>query len=206
MHRLLLTLVVLTVGVNLSFGQTKTIEKRVEVDSATGQVKTVSSEVVSTTEDITPRNHMLVINPLKFFWMYNLSYYQKLSQSAVIGGGLQMPVFEGLGGFGANAEVRFHPSAKAMRGFYVAPNVSYTILSFDSYTYDGQNSHYEEMSIGAVSVGVLVGWQWFPGDDFAMGLGIGVDQYFLTDKTTNSSASTYDGTLPALRFDLGYAW
>jgi len=52
----------------------------------------------------------------------------------------------------------------------------------------------------------LVGWQWFPGDQFAMGLGIGVDYTSDQFLTTNDDFGRYDGTAPALRFDIGYAW
>ena len=60
----------------------------------------------------------------------------------------------------------------------------------------------EDASI--TSVGGLVGWQWFPGDEFAIGLGIGVDYYFFSG--SDESFDEYDGFAPALRFDIGYAW
>jgi hypothetical protein len=56
-------------------------------------------------------------------------------------------------------------------------------------------------------MGGLVGWQWFPGDQFAIGLGIGADYYFLSDDNTgNDDFEDYSGMAPALRFDIGYAW
>ena len=54
------------------------------------------------------------------------------------------------------------------------------------------------------SVGGLIGWQWFPGDQFAIGLGIGVDYYFFSGE--DDDFSDINGTAPALRFDIGYAW
>ena len=195
-------------AVSPAIAQEKKVETRTEIDSVTGQRKVITAETISTTEDITPRQHMLVINPLKFFWMYNLSYYTRIDKSMVVGGGLQMPAISGFNGWGANAEVRFHPSGKAMRGFYVAPNVSYNSLSTDFSDFGGDGS--DELTSSAISVGALVGWQWFPGDDFAIGLGIGVDYYFLTadanDSEGNNAFDSYDGTFPALRFDIGYAW
>lgn len=203
MSRILLILCFLTIGASTTLGQTRTVETRTEIDSATGQRRTVSAETVSTSEDITPRSNMLIVNPLKFFWMYNLSYYRRLNEVVVVGGGLQTPTISGLGGFGANAEIRFHPSGKAMRGFYAAPNVSYNLFMP---TYDDA----PDESVSAFSVGGLLGWQWFPGDDFAIGLGIGVDYYFLgssfDEEDDQSSISTFNGTLPAIRFDIGYAW
>jgi hypothetical protein len=138
---------------------------------------------------------MIVINPLKFLLFYNISYFHKISDKSVIGGGIQMPTISGVDGFGVNAEIRFHPSGKNLRGFYFAPNISYNSLS-------GNDEGDESVSI--TSVGGLVGWQWFPGDQFAIGLGIGVDYYFFSGE--DDDFSDIDGTAPALRFDIGYAW
>jgi hypothetical protein len=177
--------------------QTVTTESKTTIDSTTGKTTTTYSTSVSKSEDVTPRKNMIVINPLKFFLFYNLSYYHALSSSVVIGGGLQMPTISGLNGFGINAEMRWHPSGKALRGFYLAPNISFNSLTVSS----------EDLTITPFSIGLLAGWQWFPGDDFAMGLGIGVD-YYTGSASSNSEASiaNYSGTVPALRFDIGYAW
>jgi hypothetical protein len=164
------------------------------VDTATGEATVTRSVVISHSEDITPRSEMIVLNPLKFFLFYNLSYYHTLSPHASFGGGFQMPTISGIDGFGINAEVRLYPSGKSPRGFYVAPNVSYNRLST------------EELRSSPFSIGVLLGWQWFPGDEFAMGLGIGVDYYIGSVSNADEDFGNYDGTAPALRFDIGYAW
>ena len=41
-----------------------------------------------------------------------------------------------------------------------------------------------------------------------MGLGIGIDRYFLSSSSGDETTIFYpfDGTMPALRFDIGYAW
>ena len=174
------------------FAQIKTGEKTMTINKVTGDTTYTESVIISESEDITPRNSMITINVLKFFFFYNISYYHKISESVVFGAGIQTPTFSGLNGFGINAEVRFHPKGKNMRGFYVAPNVSYNSIKND---YGTKTNIY--------SIGALLGWQWFPGDQFAMGLGLGVDYYFGSD---DNSISDYDGTLPSLRFDVGYAW
>ena len=138
---------------------------------------------------------MLVINPLKFFIFYNISYFNKVSESVIIGGGVQFPTISGVSGFGANAEVRIHPSGKNMRGFYIAPNVSYNSLSEDS----GSNAN-------LFSIGALAGWQWFPSDEFAIGLGIGLDYYTGSGEDENDVYGSVNGFVPAVRFDIGYAW
>lgn len=178
---------------HISIAQEKTVEKRISIDSK-GIKDTTESVIISLTEDITPLSNMLVINPLKFFLFYNLSYFHKIDNSIVIGGGFQLPTLKGITGFGVNAEVRIHPSKKALRGFYFAPNISFNNLSTDESSSSAQ----------AFSIGALIGWQWFPGDEFSMGLGIGIDHYFLSN--SEDSFTSYDGNVPAVRFDIGYAW
>jgi hypothetical protein len=184
----------------LAVAQTKTVETVTTTDS-TGKETTTQVTRIGTTEDITPRNNMITINPLKFFVFYNISYYHRINNNIVVGGGVQTPTFSAVGGWGVQGEVRFHPSGKAMRGFYVAPNVSFNHL----YPTDDEA---DDASADAYSIGVLVGWQWFPGDEFAMGLGIGYDRYFLSaqDRDVNSDILKYDGGMPAVRFDIGYAF
>ena len=176
-------------------GQTVTKEKKETVNTETGDTVYTESTTISTTEDITPREDMIVINPLKFFFFYNISYFHKMSDKVALGGGFQIPTLGGLGGVGVNAELRYYPSAKTLRGFYFAPNISYnnfTVVNDDGFS--------------TFSIGALVGWQWFPGDDFAIGLGIGIDYYTASVDSYENDFSNYSGTLPAIRFDIGYAW
>jgi hypothetical protein len=180
-------------SLQISLAQEKTVEKRITTDSQ-GRKDSTQSVIISKTEDITPNSNMLIINPLKFFLFYNLSYFHKIDNTIVLGGGLQLPTLKGINGFGINAEIRIHPSKKALRGFYIAPNIS-----FNNLTTSGSSSDARVFSIGA-----LVGWQWFPGDEFAMGLGIGIDHYFLSN--SKDAFNSYDGNVPAVRFDIGYAW
>jgi len=197
MKTFLLTLMLSILAVCSGLAQERTDEKKWTVDSETKDTVYTEAVIISQSEDITPRNSMIIINPLKFLLFYNISYYHKLSDKSAIGVGVQLPTLSGVNGFGANAEVRLYPSGKNLRGFYFAPNISYNNLS-DSDT-DG--------SISLFSIGGLVGWQWFPGDQFAIGLGIGADYYFLSDDNNRSDDfESYSGMAPALRFDIGYAW
>jgi hypothetical protein len=197
MKTILLTAIICFVAVHSVLGQERTDEKKWTLDPVTGDTVYTEAVTISQSEDITPRNDLIIINPLKFLLFYNISYYHKLSDQVTIGGGIQMPTIKGIDGFGASAEVRLYPSGKNLRGFYFAPNISFNNLS-DS-NGDG--------SISLFSIGGLVGWQWFPGDQFAIGLGIGADYYFLSDeKSNNDDFENYSGMAPALRFDIGYAW
>lgn len=177
--------------------QTRTTGTTTTVDSSSGKKTTIYSTTISSEEDVTQRNNMIIINPLKFFIFYNLSYFHRISKTIVVGGGLQTPSLSDLSGFGANAEVRFHPSGKALRGFYIAPNAS-----FNSLSKDGEGAE----AVTVFSIGALVGWQWFPGDEFALGLGIGLDHYSDPEPNSANVFSSYRGTVPAFRFDVGYAW
>jgi len=194
MKTLSLALLIGGMFISSNFGQERTDEKKWTIDPQTGDTLFTSSVIVSQSEDITPRNSMIVINPLKFLVFYNISYFQKLNESTAIGVGLQMPTISGVNGFGVNAEARFYPKGNNLKGFYLAPNFSYNNL-----TEEGDN---ENVSI--TSAGGLVGWQWFPGEQFAMGLGIGVDYYFFSGNSDDFE--DYNGFAPALRFDIGFAW
>ena len=176
------------------FGQERTDEKKWTIDPVTGDTIYSEATIISQSEDITPRSSMIIINPLKFLLFYNISYFHKINDRLAVGGGIQMPTISGLNGFGVNAEARFYPKGKNLKGFYFAPNVSYNNLSSDG----------SDASVSITSVGGLVGWQWFPGEQFAMGLGIGVDYYFFSGDS--DVYTKLDGTVPLLRFDIGYAW
>ena len=206
----LLALLTITLFTTLASAQVTTTEDKREVktekDSA-GATVTVT-HAVTTTNEVTPRNDMIVINPLKFFLFYNLSYYHKLDQHWAVGGGLQTPTISGLSGIGVNLEGRYYPGTHNLRGFYIAPNFSFNSLSADAYDYaDGSSTTHTE-SVTSTSIGALLGWQWFPGDDFAIGLGIGYDYYWFNGKSNGYSFSTgsLKGSVPAFRFDIGYGW
>lgn len=194
MKILSMTMMVLTVIFTTAFGQEKTGEKKWTIDPETGDTVYTETVIISETEDITPRSSMIVINPLKFLLFYNISYFHSVSDAAAIGVGIQVPTPKSINGFGVNAEARFYPTGRNLRGFYAAPNVS-----FNSLTDDEDN---ETVSIS--SAGGLVGWQWFPGDEFAIGLGIGIDYYFFSGD--DEDFNDFNGFVPALRFDIGYAW
>ena len=194
MKTLSLTLLIGLAVFASGFGQERTDEKKWTIDPETGDTIYTEAVVISQSEDITPRSSMIVINPLKFLLFYNISYFHKINDGLAIGGGIQAPTLLGFDGFGINAEVRFYPKGKNLKGFYFAPNISYNHLTIG------------EVSSSPFSVGALVGWQWFPGDQFAMGLGIGVDYYSGSVSDNNDNFGSYDGTSPALRFDIGYAW
>ncbi|MBU0473421.1 MAG: hypothetical protein KKF62_04600 [Bacteroidetes bacterium] len=197
MKNILFVLTAILILTTVSIAQVKTGEKTITINKVTGDTTYTESVIISESEDITPRNNMIVINPLKFFLLYNISYFHKISESTDIGFGIQTPTIEGVSGIGFNFEVRYHPKGKNMGGFYIAPNVSYNILSSTSSS--GSDTKLS-------SIGGLLGWQWFPGDEFAIGLGIGIDLYTGSQKDGWDIYENYEGLMPAVRFDIGYAW
>lgn len=194
MKALLSILVVAVLFGQSVYAQTRTDETKKTVKRVVGDTTYTEAVIISESEDITPRRHMIVVNPLKFFLFYNLTYFQQISQNVALGGGLQTPTIKGLDGYGISAELRLYPSGKTLRGFYLAPNISYNKIS----TEDGETDPF--------SVGLLIGWQWFPGDEFAIGLGIGVDYYDGSVTDNEGNMEKYSGKVPAVRFDIGYAW
>lgn len=193
MKKLIFSLLIGSAILLTASGQDRTDERKWTINPATGDTIYTEAVIISETEDITARNSMIVINPLKFLLFYNISYFGKINDGLAIGGGVQIPTISGLDGFGLNAEMRFYPSGKNLKGFYFAPDVSYNNLSDNG----GE-------SVSVASVGGLIGWQWFPGEQFAIGLGIGIDYYFFSGN--GDSFSELNGTAPLLRFDIGYAW
>lgn len=187
-------MLIFTFAAQLGFTQTLTKEKRKSVEKTEGDTTITESVLIAVSEDITPRSQTIVVNPLKFLLFYNVSYFHTLSPSVTLGGGVQFPTPKDLYGYGLSAEVRFYPSGKSPKGFYVAPNLAYNKL------WSG------EEKTEPFSAGVLAGWQWFPGSDFAIGMGIGLDYYIGSVSNGHEEFSSYDGWVPALRFDIGYVW
>ncbi|MBT8382188.1 MAG: hypothetical protein KJO59_07510, partial [Ignavibacteria bacterium] len=95
MKTILLSILTSCLLIFSAFGQDKTDEKKWTIDPETGDTIYTEAVIISTTEDITPRSSMIVINPLKFLLFYNISYFHKLSDNAVIGGGFQIPTLSG---------------------------------------------------------------------------------------------------------------
>lgn len=194
MRIILVCIFALFITAHVFYAQDSTKAKTIKIDKVAGDTTYTESITISKTENITPRNNALIINPLKFFIFYNLTYYHTVNPNLAFGVGVQVPTFKGIDGIGINGELRFHPGGKSLRGFYAAPNFSYNYLK----TGDVETEPF--------SIGLLFGWQWFPGDDFAIGFGLGIDYYIGTISDNDDLFSDYSGIVPALRFDIGYAW
>lgn len=83
-----------------------------------------------------------------------------------IGRGIQIPTLSDLNGFGENVGPLSCTSGKTYRSFYFGPNGSFKYPS-------GDNS---DVPTPLLSFCGLIGWQWFLGDDLAIGLDIGMNR------------------------------
>jgi hypothetical protein len=103
-------LFILIFGTTL-FGQIRTEEKKKTINEK-GDTVFTESIMISMVEDITPREDMIVINPLKFFIFYNISYFHKITDHVALGGGFQIPTIKGIHGFGINCLLYTSPSPR----------------------------------------------------------------------------------------------
>jgi hypothetical protein len=228
--------VVLLVGSNLSAQslEQRTTEQRTTTDDG-GKVSRTTSVIETRIEDVTPApKHALLISPVRLFWMYNLNYLHALNETIAIGGGVEFPTSLGYSsvksGFGVTAEARFYPGRAAIRGFYVAPVLSFhsfTVERTSYYNYSGQYSPGQQYQAQTTttnptpfSMGVITGWTLFLWNDLAVDLGVGFKHHFISDEvklTTTPAGYTetnyvslgadiFRGTVPVVRINLGYAW
>jgi hypothetical protein len=198
--------------------QTEVEQHKISIDSATGKRTVTTDTIIKTEQNISPYTDMININPLKFILAYNLSWVHKLSSNTAFGIGAEYEDFLNENpAWGILGEFRFYPSKKSLHGFYVAPNFSFTQTNNVYYfMYDPASGITNSGTFTAqmLTLGVLLGWQWFPADDFSMGFAIGADDYIPLNQKSGNNYEDFNllggmygkGTLPTLRFDLGYAW
>ena len=136
-------------------------------DSSRSSTTSVESEKTNDSTDRKAKKNMLTIDPIIQLVDFNITYTRALSSSIAVAAGIQV----GSDDLGVNAEFRYYLTGFALQGMYISPVITIK---------DG------------VSIDALVGWQWFPEDNFtfgiAAGIGIGSDIY------------------PALRAQVGYPW
>jgi hypothetical protein len=185
--------VVILLIVSTSLFAQESIEEGVLVDSSGQVIENEQATVVTRVEKVITHDRMIVINPFKFLYFYNLSYYQIVNGNLAIGFGFQVPTVSRVDGVGLNFEFRLYPGNRALHGLFVAPSISY-------------NSFITKFKISSFSVGLTGGWQLFWIDPFALGVEVGVNRYFWSDRADKSDLKNYYGTVPAVRIDLGCGW
>jgi hypothetical protein len=189
--------------------ETKT-ETKTNVYSPCGKLTTVSTvTTVATSEDITPHENMISTDPIKFWLFYNISYYRAISPHVVVGGGIQLPTAMGdreITGFGVNLEARFYIGGKPLRGFFMNPIFSFNSLSYEMYNWDAPGN--TKVKDTPASLGLMMGWNWYPWEEFATTISIGADYNFsaTSEEGLLGLGSDKQGVVPAARFTIGYAW
>lgn len=214
--RLILTLALLSLGAATASAQTKTTETRTtETESDTtsdGKVKTTETvTAIASSEDITIRNHMIIVDPIKFFALFNLGYQHAITQNVTVGGSIQAPTqLVEASGFGVAVEGRLYPAGRTFRSFHVGANAAFNDITTTHYNWETDET--EEIEIAPFSMGVNVGWHWYPWDDFATEFVLGADYNFSGKEGGDMMSSDVPflsdrkGLMPSFRFTIGYAW
>lgn len=201
--------------------QEKRIETRTtetDVDSL-GDGKVVRSETftsLSTTEDMTVKNHMIALDPVKFFTLFNIGYQHAITPQITVGGSVQATTqLVQAEGWGIAAEGRFYPDGHPFRSFHVDASLGYNDITTEehSYEYETGKESTETIQIAPVTAGVKIGWHWYPWKDLAVDAALGADYNFGGDPDSrelwNSSLpfmSAAHGITPSVRINIGYAW
>lgn len=204
----LTTLLALLVTAGTAAAQEKT-EETVTTTDSTGS-STVRVVRVTSTEDIRELNNMIMVNPFKFFYLFNASYYRAISPNMAVGGTLQTPtVFlkegDGASGIGFGADFLFYPSSRVFRGFHIGANMNYDVVSYRAYNPD--TFFNEDVTENPFSIGGYIAWNWWPWDEFASEFALGAE--YNLNPTTEAVLSPFgdkEGVVPYLTFKIGYAW
>lgn len=205
------------VAISTGSAQTKTTEEtrtesQTSVDSTTGKKITTSAVTsISTKEDITPRQHMISTDPIKFFWMYNMSYHYALSKNLAVGGSIMAPTNlapQELKGFGVEADAKIYFGNKPFRGFHLNPVVTVQSLSYDP-SYADPAASPQRISETLTSTGLYMGWHWYWWEEFAVTFALGAEYNFASTKDLDSSpgiGNSKSGLAPGVKFKIGYSW
>jgi hypothetical protein len=197
--------------------EAKTTETQITVDSTSGKVTQTSTvTTIASSEDITARTNMVELDPIKFFELFNIGYQRAITPIFSVGGMIQAPTqLSDADGFGVIAEGRFYPGGHPFRGFHIGGNLAYNHITTEQYDYESQSNL--ESTIDPVSLGISVGWHWYPWNDFAVELALGAD-YVLNGRKRASSYDTdpYENSIPFVNnlrgiaptghIHIGYSW
>lgn len=195
--------------------EAKTTETQTSVDSASGKVvQTSKVTTIASSEDITMRTNMIYLDPVKFIELFNLGYQRAISPSFSVGGMLQAPTqLSDADGVGAIVEGRYYPGGHPFRGFHVGGNISYNHVT--TQMYDDISQSDQERTIDPFSIGVSVGWHWYPWSDFAVEFALGADYVvngvrkndrYALDYYAVPFVSNLRGINPAGHIHIGYSW
>lgn len=218
MKTIITAFALLVAGACLCTAQIKTSEEtrtetQTSVDSTTGKTVTTSSVTsVSQKADITPRQHMISMNPFKLITMFNLAYHYALTPMIAVGGEVDVPTAvmdNDMTGVMVDLDARIYFGKRPFQGFHLNPYLTVGTLSYrDPNAEILGNDTAPKVHDTPVALGMLMGWHWYPWDDFVTQLAVGA-QYNLTataGENMTSLGSHKVGLWPAGRFTIGYSW
>jgi hypothetical protein len=130
----------------------------------------------------------------------NISYYRSFGAHHALGayiGYLYHPVGdERITGYGYGLSYRFYPAGKSLARFYYSPTIGLQ---------QGEVVKQNRAPALGVLLSGIVGWQWFPQDKFAVGLGIG-GRVILGGRDEDPVLRDAFGGSAIITLDLGYGW
>lgn len=147
-------------------------------------------------------HHAVVVNAGGVAVDYTgIAYLRRVADHHAVGGFARF-VYRPVGaylprGVGAGLLYRFYPGGQALWRFHYSAQAEYleAWLTGDRAT-----------ATGGLGIGLTLGWQWFPIEDFGVGFSIGQQYVAPLKSITNDALAQLFGFRPLLSFDLGYAW
>lgn len=173
-------------------------------------VSSVTKITTSNTEDIRELKHMILVNPIKFIYVFNAAYFRGISEDMAIGLTLQTPtalIDEEASGFGLSGDFVYYPSKKLYRGFHVGGNAAFDVVSYSSWVYTAGGGEVQEFSETPYSLGGYIGWNWWWGKEFVTDFTLGAEYNFNpTKEAVLSPVGDRKGVVPYLAIRIGHAW
>lgn len=131
----------------------------------------------------------------------NLSYYRSFGEHHAAGayiGYLYHPVGdERITGYGYGLAYRYYPAGKALARFYYSPIIGLQ---------QGEVVRQDRKPATGILVSGMFGWQWFPEERFAVGLGVGGRVILGGADEEDPVIRDAFGASPIITLDLGYGW
>ncbi len=206
--------ITIAAGSVLAQERTESEETIVKTDEA-GDTTVSSVKVIktSTSEDIRELKNMVLINPIKFIYLFNASYYRGIGSNFAIGGTLQTPTVllddNNASGFGLAGDFLYYPSGKLFRGFHLGGNIAYDVVTYSSWRFDavsGGGSTQEETE-HPFSIGGYMGWNFWLSKEFVTEIVFGAE--YNANPTTDAVLSPLGdkkGVIPYFALKIGHAW
>lgn len=153
---------------------------------------------------------MILVNPIKFIYVFNASYFRGITEDMAIGITLQTPtalIEEEASGFGVSGDFVYYPSKKLYRGFHVGGNAAFDIISYSDWVFRPNSSETQELTERPFSLGSYIGWNWWWGKEFVTDFTLGTEYNFNpTSEAILSPLGDRKGVIPYLAIRIGHAW